>query len=101
MQDKFYKSIKDTREPHWKELYDKLRAQHDGVVAPSAGTGTVEDPIEISDGDTVVQQPTENSSETVSETTVADENGVKSSQSTLGDITNGVENAMEYINTTV
>lgn len=101
MQDKFYKSIKDTREPHWRRLYDDLRARHDGVVAASsAGTGTAEDPIEISDGYTLVQ-PVENSSENVSETAVADEDGVKNSQSTLGDTQDSVENAMENIKTTV
>lgn len=101
VQDKFYKSIKDTREPHWRRLYDELRAQHDGVVAaPRARTGTAEDPIEISDGDTVVP-PTGTSSETVSETAGADENGVKNSQSTLGDTLDSVGNAMEDIKCTV
>lgn len=102
MQDKFYKSIKDIREPHWRRLYDDLRAQHDGVVAaPPAGTGTAEDPIEIEDGDTVVQQPTGTSSETVSETAVPDESGVKNSQSTLGDTLHSVENVMEDVKATV
>lgn len=101
MQDKFYKSIKDTREPHWRRLYDDLRARHDAVVAaPCAGTGTVEDPIEISDGDTVVEQPTGTSSETMSETPVMEENCVKNSQSTFGDTLEGVQNGMEDIKTT-
>lgn len=94
MQDKFYKSIKDTREPHWRRLYDDLRARHDAVVAPSAGTGTAADPIEISDGDTAVQ-PTETSSEALSETVVVDESVLKNSQSILGDTLDAVENAVE------
>lgn len=81
-------------------MYDDLRARHDGVVAPSAGTGTAADPIEISDGDTVVQ-PAETSSETMSETAVADENGVKSSQSTLEDTMDSDENVMEDVKATV
>lgn len=99
MQDKFYKSIKDTREPHWRRLYDDLRARYDGVVAPSAGTAA--DPIEIEDGDTVVQEPTGTSSETVSETAAADENGVKSSQSTLEDTMDSDKNVMEDVKATV
>lgn len=102
VQDKFYKSIKDTREPHWRRMYDDLRARHDGVVAlaPCAGTGTVEDPIEIEDGDTVVQQPTETSSETMSETPFMEEDCVKNNQSTLGDTLDAVENAVEDNNVT-
>lgn len=66
VQEKFYKSIKDTRDPRWKQLYDDLCAQHGG-----AG-GTAEYPIEIADEEAAVAQAVDNSSETLSETTVAD-----------------------------
>ncbi|KAI7776587.1 hypothetical protein LA080_004792 [Diaporthe eres] len=91
VQEKFYKAVKDMREPRWKQLYDDLRAQHDGIVPPCAIN--VERPIEILGEDTVVA-PTENSSETLSETTIADENSVKSIQSTLGCILDGMENTI-------
>lgn len=92
MQEKFYKAIKDKREPHWKQLYDDLRAKYDGIVAPYAGTGTVGDPNEISSEDTVVQ-PAENSSETLNETTVVEENAVKYNQSMLGDAMEDIKTA--------
>lgn len=98
MQEKFYKAVKDTREPRWKQLYDDLRAQHDGIIPRC--TVNVEIPIEILDDDTVVA-PTENSSETLSETTIADENSVKSIQSTLGSILDGMENTIEETKNTL
>jgi hypothetical protein len=33
VQEKFYKSTKDPREPRWKKMYDDLRAQHDAATA--------------------------------------------------------------------
>lgn len=67
VQEKFYKSVKDSRDPRWRQLYENLCAQHD-----SAGAGTAEDPIEIADEEATVVQAAENSSDTPSETTVAD-----------------------------
>lgn len=101
MQDKFYKSIKDTREPRWKRLYDDLRAQHDGITAPCA-EAVDDDPIEVSEGDTVVQ-PTENSSETLSETAMgeADKNIARNIQSTLGNNMKDIENCIEDVMNTV
>lgn len=98
VQEKFYKAIKDKREPRWKQLYDDLRAQHDGIVPRCAVN--VESPIEILDEDTVVE-PTDNSSETLSETTIADENSVKGIQSPLGSIMDGIENSIKEIKTTL
>lgn len=98
MQEKFYKAIKDKREPHWKQLYEDLRAKHDGIVAPRAGTA--EDPIETSGEDTFVQ-PIENSSQTLSETTIAEDDAVKNSQSTLRDTPDGVKTAAEDTKTIV
>lgn len=92
MQEKFYKAIKDKREPRWKQLYDDLRAQHDGIVPRCAVD--FESPIEILDENTAVE-PTENSSETLSETTIADENSVKSIQSTHQNILDGMEKTVE------
>lgn len=99
MQEKFYKSIKDTREPRWKRLYDDLRALHDGITAPCAEA--VDDPIEVSEDDTVVP-PTENSSETLSETTIgeADKNIAKNIQSTLGNNMKDIENHIEEVTKT-
>ncbi|KAG6358352.1 hypothetical protein INS49_014236 [Diaporthe citri] len=97
-QEKFYKAIKDTREPRWKQLYEDLRAQHDGIITPCAVN--VENPIDIMDEDTIVQ-PTESSSQTLSETTIADEDSVKSIQKTLASIMDGVEYTLEDIKTTV
>lgn len=88
VQEKFYKAIKDKREPRWKQLYDDLRAQHDGIIPRCAVN--VESPIEILDEDAVVE-PTENSSEILSETTIADENSVQDIQSTLGSIMNSIK----------
>lgn len=78
VQEKFYKAIKDPREPHWLRLYNDLRAQHDGIE-DCAGTfhnpidvseeGTIINPIEISSGTpsetTTVAEPNENSNENV------------------------------------
>lgn len=77
MQEKFYKSIKDPREPRWKRLYDDLRAQHDAAVKNC--TGTFESPIEIEDEDAIMN-PIVISSGTLSETTTVaepDENRVE------------------------
>ncbi|KAK7700962.1 hypothetical protein SLS64_010556 [Diaporthe eres] len=95
VQEKFYKAVKDMREPRWKQLYDDLRAQHDGIIPLN-----VESPIEILDDDTVVA-PTETSSETLSETTIADENSVKSIQCTFGSILDGIENTIEETKNTL
>lgn len=98
VQEKFYKAIKDKREPRWKKLYDNLRTQCDGI---KACTGTVEDSIEILDEDTVMGSPPENSSETLSETTMADDNSITSTQTTRGSILDGIENTIEDVKTTL
>lgn len=69
VQEKFYKAIKDPREPHWQRLYSDLRAQHDGT---ETCPGTFENPIDISDEGTMMK-PIEISSGTVSETTTVAE----------------------------
>lgn len=98
VQEKFYKAIKDKREPRWKKLYDNLRTQNDSI---KACTGTVDNIVEIPDEDTVMRSPPENSSETLSETTMADENSVTSTQTTRGSILDGIENDVEDVKTTL
>lgn len=64
--------------------------------------GTVESPIEISDEDTVLQHP-QNSSETLSDTTIAEpeDNSVKNIQNTLGNNMKDIETSIEDVMTTV
>ncbi|KAG8158134.1 hypothetical protein KVR01_011895 [Diaporthe batatas] len=64
VQEKFYKSLKDPRTPHWNQLYQQLRASHDRAEAQAqaeaealanaanndnsgSGVGTHSDPIEV------------------------------------------------------
>lgn len=101
MQEKFYKSIKDPREPRWRKLYDDLRAQHDGV---GACDGTAENPIEISDEDTVVKS-TRGSSESLRENAIAnvdaDEDKVKNIRHILESTLMDIDSTMEDVETTI
>lgn len=72
MQEKFYKSTKDPRDPRWKRLLDDLLAQNN--AAAENYTGPLKNPIETSDED-VIMNPVVNSSGTVSETTAVTEAG--------------------------
>lgn len=99
VQEKFYKSIKDAREPRWRQLYDDLRARHNGI---EDGAGTAENPVEISDEDTVMN-PAEDSSETLSENTIAelDEDKIKNIQDIRENILEDIDSVMEDVKTTI
>jgi len=86
VQEKFYKSTKDPRDPRWKRLLDDLLAQHD--AAAENYTGPLENHIETSDEDAVMN-PNVISSGTVSETTTvteAEENKAENVEDPVEDV---------------
>ncbi|POS79493.1 hypothetical protein DHEL01_v202115 [Diaporthe helianthi] len=67
VQEKFYKSIKDPRDPRWKQLYHQLRAGHDRQVKAlnnnnNNDNDTLDDPVEINSDEGTIKQPIDISS---------------------------------------